>query len=111
VGERGVGLKRARTCGGGRRSRGRGSVHGGGTWAGGWGQADRWGRWDRERSGRMCERNDADKPGPLVGEGERERMCGRNRLRGGDRLSARAGARARAQAGPTWAKWSKLGFF
>ena len=50
-GSKGVG-----TCGGGRRSHGRGRVHGGGLWAGGWGRADRWGRWDRERSGRMCER-------------------------------------------------------
>jgi hypothetical protein len=31
-------------------------------------------------------------------------------MTGGDRLSARVGARARAQAGPTWAKWAKLGF-
>jgi hypothetical protein len=33
-------------------------------------------------------------------EGERKRTCGRDRLTGGDCLSARA----RAQAGPTWAK-------
>jgi hypothetical protein len=45
------------------------------------------------------------------GEGERERPRGRDRLTGGDRLSTWAGARARTQAGPTWAKWAKLGFF
>jgi hypothetical protein len=50
------GSKEARTCGGGRRSRGRGCVHDGGSWAGGWGRAYRWGWRDRERSGRACER-------------------------------------------------------
>jgi hypothetical protein len=44
-----------------------------GTWAGGWGQADRWGRRDRVRSGRACERNDADKPSPLGSRRERGR--------------------------------------
>jgi hypothetical protein len=67
------GSKGVRTCGGGRRSCGRGRVHDGGTWAGGWGRADRWGRRDRERSGRACKRNGADKPGPLGSGRERGR--------------------------------------
>jgi hypothetical protein len=35
VGERGAGSKGARACGGGRETRGRGRVHGGGARAGG----------------------------------------------------------------------------
>jgi hypothetical protein len=66
------GSKGEGTCGGGRRSRGRGHVHGGGSWVGGWG-AERWGRRDRERSGRTCERNGADRPGPRGNEIEEER--------------------------------------
>jgi hypothetical protein len=50
------GSKGAGTCGGGRRSRGRGRVHGGGSWARGWGQADRWGWRGKERERRACER-------------------------------------------------------
>jgi hypothetical protein len=81
-----------------------------GTWAGGWGRTDRWGSRDRER-GRACERNGADKTGPLgTGRKRRERACGRDRPTGGVRLSERAGARARAWAGPTWANLATLAF-
>jgi hypothetical protein len=55
----------------------------------------------QRESRRACERNDTDKTGPL-GSG-RERARGRDRSTGEVRLSARAGAQARARAGPTWA--------
>jgi hypothetical protein len=62
-------------------------------------------------SERACERNSADKTGPLgTGRERRERARGRDRPTGGVRLSERAGARARAWAGPTWANWATLAF-
>jgi hypothetical protein len=46
-----------------------------------------------------------------VGVRERgERARRRDRPIGGVHLSARAGARARARAGPTWANWATLAF-
>jgi hypothetical protein len=68
---------------------------------------------EREReiereSGRACERNDADKTGPLgSGRETGERARGRDRSTGEVCLSARAGVRAR----PTWANWATLAFF
>jgi hypothetical protein len=73
---------------------------GGGSWAGGWGRADRWGRRDREGSGRACERNDADKPGPRGNKTERGREGARVGTEG-------ARVRGAGLSGPTWAE---LGF-
>jgi hypothetical protein len=99
------GSKRARTCGGGRRTRGRGRVHGEGR-----GREVGDGLTGGVR-GRACERNDVDKTVPLGSGRERgERARGRDRLTGGVHLSSRAGAQARARAGPTWANWATLAF-
>jgi hypothetical protein len=93
------GSKGAGTCGGGRRSRGRGRVHGGGTWVGGWGRADRWG-WRNRESGRACERNGADKPGPL-GSGRERGRAGWRRQAGPAYQAPRARGCGRARVG--WA--------
>jgi hypothetical protein len=105
--------KGARTCEGGRRSRSRGRVHDRGTWAGGWRRANRWGRRGREGSGHACERNGADKPGPL-GSRRKRGIEGARGLAptGGTRLSGTEGAltRARAQAGLNGPTWAELAF-
>jgi hypothetical protein len=57
----------------------------------------------QRESGRACERNDADRTGPLGNERERgESARGRNRLTGGVSAGGRTGARERS--GPAWAK-------
>jgi hypothetical protein len=102
------GSKGARTCEGGRRTRGRGRVHDEGR-----GQEVGDGltggvRGAEKESGRACERNGADKTGPLgSGRETGDRARGRDWSTGGVCLSARAGARAR----PTWANWATLAFF
>jgi hypothetical protein len=68
------------------------------------------GQRERKRSGRACERNDADRAGPLGSERERGRE-GARRLAPtrGTRLSSTEGARARAREarlnGLTGLKW------
>jgi hypothetical protein len=65
------GSKGARTCGGGRRTHGHGCVHNEGRgWEVGDGLTGGLGRTKRERSGRACERNGADRAGPLGSERE-----------------------------------------
>jgi hypothetical protein len=67
------------------------------------GTTDRWGRWDRERVG-AGEKNGADISAPQSGERERGRVSAlrRDRLTGEVRMSAWAGAGARA----SWADLS-----
>jgi hypothetical protein len=66
---------------------------------------------ERERMS-TCARGSAPPGWPHRAAKERERERGRvwDRLIGGGRLSARAGARARAGAGPTGLAWSKMAF-
>jgi hypothetical protein len=75
-----------------------------GTWAGGCERTKWWGSRDKEREcGHACERNGADKTGPPGSGRERgERARGQDRPTSEVRLSAQAGAQARAWAGPHW---------
>jgi hypothetical protein len=89
------GSKGAQAHGCGRRSRGRGRVHGGETVGERLETADRWGWRDRERGAGARGRTSADSSGPR----DRERERGAIGLApiGGTRLSGTGGARARAQ--------------
>jgi hypothetical protein len=68
------------------------------------GMTDRWARWDRERERERArrERNDVDNSVPQSSERGGERARWRDRQTGGVRLSAWAGAGARAS-------WADLG--
>jgi hypothetical protein len=93
------GSKGARGLGRGRRTRGRGRVHGGEIVGGKLRTTDRWGRRDRERErAGASENNGADRVGPWDRERERERGALRVAPTGGTRLSGRGDARAQARA-------------
>jgi hypothetical protein len=99
VGEQGEGSKVVRACGGGQRTCGHGRVHGGGH-----GREVRDGLTggvcgtERERARVRGTRRRQDWPTGQR-EGERGESARANRLTGRGRLSARAGARARACLG------------
>jgi hypothetical protein len=73
------GSKGARGLGRGRRTRGRGRVHGGEIVGERLETADRWGQRDRERGAGARGRTSADRSGPRdrEGEGERRDLVGR----------------------------------
>jgi hypothetical protein len=101
------GSKGARGPGRGRRTRGRGRVHGGEIVGGRLRTADRWGRRDRERKrAGAAENNGTERVRPRDRERGREGAL-RVAPTGGTRLSGRGGARAWARA--DWAKWAALG--
>jgi hypothetical protein len=100
------GSKGAPGLGHGRRTRGRGRVHGGEIVGGRLRMTDRWGWWNRERE-RACvaENNDAGRVGPQDRERGREGAL-RVAPTGGTRLSGRGGARAwTCLSGLPWAEF------
>jgi hypothetical protein len=103
--EEGRWASRARGLGRGRRTRGRGRVHGGEIVDGRFRTADRWGRWDRERKrAGATENNDADRVGPWDRERGRE---GRSGLR---RQAGPACQRGRVRTGLSGLPWAEFGF-
>jgi hypothetical protein len=85
------GSKGARACGGGRRTRGRGRVHGGDV-GGRLGTTDGWGPRDRERERESeCSRRETTPTGLI------------HRAAGGRDVRERAGGRSGARIGPAWA--------
>jgi hypothetical protein len=98
------GSKGTRACGGGRRTRGHGRVHGGDV-GGRLGTLDGWSPRDRERAGAREEKWSRQDWPTGQREGERGESAGRNRLTGGGRLSARAGARGLGRLGLTRPNW------
>jgi hypothetical protein len=111
MGEQGTGYKGARACGGGRRTRGRGHVHGGDVGER-LGTADGWDPRGRERKRARAKRNGADRLAPIEQrEGERERRgarVGADRQGPPVRDQGRVG-RARG-AGPDGPTWSEMAF-
>jgi hypothetical protein len=114
--ERGGGARRARGSNGarglgrGRRTRGRGRVHGGEIVGGMLGAADRWGRRNREREG-AGEKNGVDSSAPQSSERERERSERAGWRRQAGPACQTHGARGRGRAwglgllgwlGPKW---------
>jgi hypothetical protein len=96
----------------GRRTRGRGRVHGGDIVGGRLRTADRWGRQDRERErASAAENNSADRVGPRDRERGREGAL-RVAPTCGTRLPGRGGVRARARArtGLSGLPWTEFGF-
>jgi hypothetical protein len=102
------GSKGARTRGHGRRTRGRGHVHGGEIVGERLGMTDRLGRRDREREG-AGEKNGADSSAPK--SSERGRESERARV-GADRRGPPVRHRGFAGAGGlSWMVWAELAFF
>jgi hypothetical protein len=104
------GSKGARGLGRGRRTRGRGGVHGGEIVGGRLRMADRWGRQDRERErAGAAENNGADTVGPRDRERERGGAQGCADKRDPS-VRQRGHAGAGARTGLSGLPWAKFGF-
>jgi hypothetical protein len=112
VASRAWGSKGARGLEHGRRTRGRGRVHGGEIVGGRLRTADRWGRQDRERErAGAAENNGADRVGPWDRERERGGTQGcADRRDPPVRPRGRAGAGTRARTGLSGLPWAEFVF-